>query len=76
MAKGTLPLQPIRRLIKKGVKVEEIRISEAAVTTTRDIVEKLIVRLAGLAKDVAVGAKRKTIKKEDIEQAFAKYFVG
>ncbi len=75
MAEKPLPLQPLRRFLEKGIASKEIRISAEALEATRDIIQELLVRLGNLAKRIAEGKKRKTIKKDDIEQAFTEYFL-
>ncbi len=76
MKEKPVPLQPLRRYLEKGIASKEIRISAEALEATRDIVQTLLVRLGNLAKMIAAANKRKTIKKDDIEQAFTQYFLG
>jgi len=75
MAEKPIPLQPLRRYLEKGIGKKDIRISAEALEATRDIIQKLLQRLGNLAKRIAEGNKRKTIKKDDIEQAFTEYFL-
>jgi len=76
MAEKPVPLQPLRRFLEKGIASKEIRISAEALEVTRDLVQKLLVRIGNLARKIAEANKRKTIKKDDIEQAFTEYFLS
>jgi histone H3/H4 len=65
-----IPLAPIDRLIRKA-KVE--RVSEKAATAMGEILEGLGLEIAGMARDLAEHAHRKTVNGTDIQLAYRQW---
>ncbi len=65
-----IPLAPLDRLIRKA-KAE--RVSEKAATAMGEILEELGLEIAGMAKELAEHAHRKTINGDDIRLAYKQW---
>ncbi len=70
MSGKEISLAPLHRLIKKA---GAYRVSEAAAEELRKALEELAVKIAKEAMDYCAHAKRKTVKKEDVELAVKKF---
>ena len=72
-----LPLATVKRLFREALKeslgdaagVEKVRLSDDAMQMLVKYLEELIRKIAPLAYEIASNAKRKTIRREDIETA-------
>ena len=62
----TLPLAPLARLIKK---FSNLRVSDDARTAMAEVLEDFASKISRKAAELAVHAKRKTIRAEDIRLA-------
>ncbi len=65
-----IPIAPLDRLIRKA-KVE--RVSEKAAISMGEILEEIGVEIAGMARDLAEHAHRKTVNGEDIKLAYKQW---
>ncbi len=63
---GEIPLAPLERILKKA---GAERVSEDAKEKMREVLEDYAIDLGAKANKLALHAKRKTVKKEDIELA-------
>ncbi len=67
--KSKLPLATVKRIFREALGDADVRLSDDAMQMLVKYLEDLIRQIAPIAYDIARNAKRKTIRREDIETA-------
>ena len=67
--KSKLPLATVKRIFREALGDADVRLSDDAMQMLVKYLEDLIKKIAPLAYEIASNAKRKTIRREDIETA-------